>query len=73
MDLSNYIRTSESRYQELERAISAFDFTNGDNRQYEKLNREYTRLKKLLSDWAELNQARQQLAENRELLTTTDY
>ena len=40
MDLSGYITSSEARLQEVERAISAFDFTKGDQNQYQQLNRE---------------------------------
>ena len=56
----------------MERAISAFDFSNGDNREYEKLNREYTRLKRLTGAWNELQENTRQLADNRELLASAD-
>ena len=51
MDLSGYITSSEARLQEVERAISAFDFTKGDQNQYQQLNREYQKIKSLMVVW----------------------
>lgn len=71
MDLSSYISNSASRLDEVERAISSFDFEKGGPARYQKLNREYQHLKHLLGCWSELAKVRRDLAGNEELMSTT--
>lgn len=69
MNLESYIQNSLSRRQEVERQISSFDFSGaGGQSQYQKLNREYSHLKRLGDVWEELSKVRADLAENHELL-----
>ena len=72
MDLSGYIASSEARLQEVERAISAFDFTKGDQNQYQQLNREYQKIKSLMVVWNDYQKVVKSLKENRELLEEAD-
>jgi peptide chain release factor 1 len=72
MDLSGYITSSEARLQEVERAISAFDFTKGDQNQYQQLNREYQKIKSLMVVWNDYQKVVKSLKENRELLEEAD-
>ena len=72
MDLSGYITSSEARLQEVERAISAFDFTKGDQNQYQQLNREYQKIKSLMVVWSDYQKVVKSLKENRELLEEAD-
>ena len=72
MDLSGYITSSEARLQEVERAISAFDFTKGDQNQYQQLNREYQKIKSLMVVWNDYQKVVKNLKENRELLEEAD-
>lgn len=64
MNLQPYIDTSLSRLHELERSISAFDFTRGDQRQYRLLNSEYQKLKRLETAWQGLLKAQKERQEN---------
>ncbi len=72
MNLERYIETSLARLQELERVISAFDFTTGDQKQYRLLNCEYQKLKRLQNTWNNLQKTRKELQENKQLLQTTN-
>ncbi len=72
MNLEHYLEISMSRMGEVERAISSFDFTHGDQKQYQKLNREYQQLKQLLEAWRQIEKVRKELTENQELLETAD-
>ena len=72
MDLSGYIISSEARLQEVERAISAFDFTKGDQNQYQQLNREYQKIKHLMEVWNEYQKVVKNLNDNREMLEEAD-
>ncbi len=72
MDLSGYITSSEARLQEVERAISAFDFTKGDQNQYQQLNREYQKIKSLMVVWNDYQKVVKNLKENRELMEEAD-
>lgn len=72
MDLQNYIANASSRLQELEHAIACFDFAGSDQRNYQKLIREYGRLKRLNDTWGRLHKAREALQSNAELLDVTD-
>ena len=72
MDLSGYITSSEARLQEVERAISAFDFTKGDQNQYQQLNREYQKIKRLMVVWNEYQKVVKNLKDNREMLEDAD-
>ncbi len=67
MSLTQYIQTSRSRLQELERAIANFSFNAGNQKEYHQLNREYQRLKHLEEVWQECRKVERQLAENQEL------
>ena len=58
--------------QEVERAISAFDFTKGDQNQYQQLNREYQKIKSLMVVWNDYQKVVKNLKENRELLEEAD-
>ena len=72
MNLDRYIETSLSRLQELERAISAFDFTKGGQRQYRQLNSEYQKLKRMQDTWQSLQKTCKELQENEQLRQTTN-
>ena len=72
MNLESYIETSLSRLQELERAISVFDFNHGEQRQYRLLNSEYQKLKKLEETWRGLRKTRQERQENEQLRQDSD-
>lgn len=72
MNLEQYIQNSASRLGEVERAIAAFDFAAGGQAGYEKLNREYQKLKKLKDDWDRLGQVRKELLDNQEMLSDED-
>jgi peptide chain release factor 1 len=72
VNLESYIETSLSRLQELERAISVFDFNHGEQRQYRLLNSEYQKLKKLEETWRGLRKTRQERQENEQLRQNTD-
>ena len=73
MDLSGYITSSEARLQEVERAISAFDFTKGDQNQYQQLNREYQKIKRLMVVWNEYQKVVKNLKDNREMRLQGDH
>jgi peptide chain release factor 1 len=68
MSIDRYIATSREHFAELERAISGFDFTHGDQGQYLRMNRDYQRLKQLLELWQQLQKTQQELRDNAELL-----
>ncbi len=72
MNLEQYVQSSSSRLDEVERSISSFDFTKSDQNEYQKLNREYQKLKRLKDAWARLTQVRRELADNQELLAEAD-
>lgn len=72
MNLDRYIANSSERFAEVERAISAFDFTHGEQGLYQKLNREYQQLKQLLASWKHYQKVLQDLAGNREMLEQSD-
>ncbi len=72
MDLQNYIANASSRLQELEHAIANFDFAGSDQRGYQKLIREFGRLKRLNEAWGKLCKAREALHSNVEMLEVTD-
>ncbi len=69
--LESYIHNSEMRCAELERAISVFDFNNGTQAQYQKLNTEYQKLKRIMDAWNELQKSKTDLQGNEELLADT--
>ena len=71
MNLESYISNSRIRLDELERSISNFDFANSTQSQYQKLNMEYQKIKRLLSAWDELQKANDDLAGSEELLKET--
>ncbi len=52
--------------------MSHFDFSSGDQKAYEKLNREYQQATRLLEAWEQHETAGKQLEENRELLATEE-
>lgn len=60
------------RLAEVERGITAFDFSNGSQAQYHKLNLEYQKLKRLMGAWADLGKAQADLAGSEELLRDAD-
>jgi peptide chain release factor 1 len=66
--LDTYIDNSEARLAELEQAITAFDFSSGKQGEYQNLNREYQQIKRLLDSWREVEKARSEIEDNRELL-----
>lgn len=71
MQLDSYIRGAETRLHEVEQAIASFDFSIGrDQRAYEKLNREYQRLSRLLQCWQQRCKTEEELEGARELLAT---
>ena len=61
-----------SRLDEVERNISAFDFNKGDQNQYQKLNREYQKLKTLKDSWKRFQQVKNELKDNTEMLPEAD-
>lgn len=65
-----YIKKAEARLRELEKEISEFDFSvaGGESYEYQNLNREYQRLRRLTGVWNEYEQLTRQKNENRELL-----
>ena len=69
--LESYIHNSEMRCAELERAISVFDFSNGTQAQYQKLNTEYQKLKRIMDAWNELQKSKSDLQGNEGLLVET--
>ncbi len=69
--LESYIHNSEMRCAELERAISVFDFNNGTQAQYQKLNSEYQKLKRIMDAWNDLQKNKADLQGNDELLAET--
>lgn len=71
MNLDHYLKNSLSRLQELERAISAFNFSSGEQKQYRQLNSEYQKLKRLQKTWQELQKNQRELAENEQLQHST--
>jgi len=70
VDLQQYIETSRLRLSEVERAIAHFDFTAGEHTAYQKLNREYLALQKLVQAWDRRERAQAETAQNRRLLET---
>ena len=70
--LESYISNSAMRADELERAISNYDFKSGNQSAYQQLNTEYRKLKRVLDAWKELTKAKDDLAGNEELLKETD-
>lgn len=68
MKLDHYIDNSETRLKEVEQAIADFDFAPSKQGEYQALNREYQRLKRLLKVWYDGEKARADIAANRELL-----
>lgn len=70
--LESYISNSSFRADELERAISNYDFKTGNQNAYQHLNAEYKKLKRVLDAWGEFNKAKADYAGNEELLKDTD-
>ncbi len=70
--LESYIQNSAFRVDELERAISNYDFKNGSQAGYQRLNAEYKKLKRVVDAWAELSKAKADMTGNEELLKDTD-
>lgn len=70
MDFASYIQTSTDRLSELEAEISHFDFAGPHADRFQALNREYTKLKRLLESWKKLQDAKNQIAENKEMLAS---
>ncbi len=70
MDLQQYIETSRLRLHEVEHAIAQFDFTRGDHAAYQKLNREYLSLQRLVKTWDRRRRVQADLEENQHLLQT---
>lgn len=68
MDFSSYIQTSADRMAELEAEIGHFDFNGPNAERFQALNREYTKLKKLMEAWKRFNDSKSQLADNKEML-----
>ncbi|MDX9980337.1 MAG: PCRF domain-containing protein, partial [Lentisphaeria bacterium] len=68
MKLDTYIANATNRFREVEQAIAAFTFSPSKQGQYQALNREYQRLKRLLTAWSDNEKAQEELAGNRELL-----
>ncbi len=65
-----YIHKAKERLQQVEKEIAEFDFSSVDSERgaYEKINREYQRLRDLLQSWQDLQQYQRQLQDNHELL-----
>lgn len=74
MNLVPYIEKARYRFAEVEQAIAKFDFSapGTERREYEKLNREYQRLGKLVDLWTRLRKAEADLADNRGLLDSEE-
>ncbi len=72
MDFTSYIQTSSDRLSELEAEINHFDFNGPNADRFQKLNREYTKLKKLLAAWKGFNDAKAQIDDNKEMLASGD-
>lgn len=70
--LESYIQTSAYRVDELERAISNYDFKSGSQADYQHLNAEYKKLKRVVDAWAEMKKAESDLSGNEDLLRETD-
>ena len=70
MDLQQYIETSRLRLQEVEHAIAQFDFTRGEHAAYQKLNREYLSLQRLVKAWDRHQRLQADLEQNQRLLET---
>lgn len=68
MQFDNYIKKARENFNDVEKSIADFNFSTGDQKVYEKLNREYQQLRKLLESWDNCQKAYQQLADNKELL-----
>ncbi len=69
-NIEPYIRNAKKRLAEVERELSEFDFSAADSDRglYERLNREYQRLRQLDELWSGLESHRRELADNQELL-----
>src|SRR6201987_1543295 len=71
MDLNSLIQLKRKRFEQLERDIA--DPALFSNRQYaSEIMREHANIKQLLAKWDELEAARKQLDDNRELATSRD-
>ncbi len=68
MDLGSYIQKNAVRLEELESEIANFNFDSGSQKRFQELNREYQKLKRLMTVWDEFNTAKQQYADNQEML-----
>ena len=71
VNLEHYIQNSNSRLHELERAIANFSFTGSSQKEYNQLNREYQQLKHLSEVWQEYQKVQQQIADNHEMLKSS--
>jgi len=74
VNLAPYIASAEARLADVEKAMAEFDFNapGADRKAYENLAREFQRLGDLMSCWRQVEKARQELADSRELLETED-
>ena len=72
MDISNYIRTSQERLEELEGIIANFDFSGPNAQKYQELNREYQKLKRLQEKWQLFSDVQRQIADNKAMLDGAD-
>jgi len=72
VQLDGYIEKAREKFATLEKEITSFDFSGPDQRKYEKLNREYSHLRELITTWDESTDAKKQLAENKEMLEMED-
>ncbi|MFW5996984.1 MAG: peptide chain release factor 1 [Verrucomicrobiota bacterium] len=65
-----HIKQAEERYKKLEQELVDFDFSDpaSDQDSYRKLSKEFQKLQKLLQTWEKLQKAKQQQADNLELL-----
>jgi len=70
VNLEQYINTSRLRLNEVERAIAQFDFAAGNHAVYQKLNREYQGLLRLVRAWDQRQRVTRDIEENRHLLAT---
>ncbi|MFO7821816.1 MAG: PCRF domain-containing protein, partial [Lentisphaeria bacterium] len=73
-DFQKYIDSAQERSQEVEQELAHFDFNSPDTDQgqYEKLNREYQRLRNLLNTWNDLQKNSEDLAGNRDLMDSEE-
>ena len=71
MDFDLLIQRKRERLEQLERQI-ADPALFSNRKRAEEIMREHAAAKTLLAQWAELTNARTQLADNRELATSTD-